>query len=483
MFSMLYFPMVSALSLLGADAPTHLHSHLKLILGGEFNAALERSSEWAETTVASERTSWDLQLHADLQLVLGFEVEAEENYRRAQRRIRGSNSKIRIATCRNAAWQALFRYRVTTALACFSRICDEPGIEAGGLVEARFGIACALYEMGRIDDAFDAIDSMEKIAEQQSDEMRAYWKDLIAVLRFDLVVQSELRRAAAFVDHVYWQSAQSMSRVDRAHGVSEAAVSVETPLLRGRVAYLLQLRCAAAGNRDAVAELARCLDAAGEQGFVDFRYTLRLEIALALLAGDAPNLAQFVLEPISDTLHGAESSRRYREYFYCAAKVHLAQDHTQESLALYRRYALIAMRCLREDALIGRQFLVGQELKQLPQSDDVTVRLPLKYRRAYHYILQNLNRSDLSVREIAAEIGVTERALQNAFKIYLGLSPRELIRSRRMERIRTELVDFTLTGERNVKEAARKWGVQNGSTLVIAYRKEYDETPSETLAR
>lgn len=266
MFSMLYFPMVSALSLLGADAPTHLHSHLKLILGGEFNAALERSSEWAETTVASERTSWDLQLHADLQLVLGFEVEAEENYRRAQRKIRGSNSKIRIATCRNAAWQALFRYRVTTALACFSRICDEPGIEAGGLVEARFGIACALYEMGRIDDAFDAIDSMEKIAEQQSDEMRAHWKDLIAVLRFDLVVQSELRRAAAFVDHVYWQSAQSMSRVDRAHGVSEAAVSVETPLLRGRVAYLLQLRCAAAGNRDAVAELARLPRCGGRAG-------------------------------------------------------------------------------------------------------------------------------------------------------------------------------------------------------------------------
>ncbi|MET5013478.1 AraC family transcriptional regulator, partial [Burkholderia pseudomallei] len=76
---------------------------------------------------------------------------------------------------------------------------------AGGFVEARSGIACALYEMGRIDDAFDAIDSMETIAEQQSDEMRAHWKDLIAVLRYDLVVQSELRRAASFVDHVYWQ--------------------------------------------------------------------------------------------------------------------------------------------------------------------------------------------------------------------------------------------------------------------------------------
>ncbi|MET5021519.1 AraC family transcriptional regulator, partial [Burkholderia pseudomallei] len=72
------------------------------------------------------------------------------------------------------------------------------------------------------------------------------------------------------------------------------------------------------------------------------------------------------------------------------------------------------------------------------------------------------------VREIAAEIGVTDSALQNALKIYLGRSPRELIRSRRMERIRTEVVDFALTGERNVLEGGRRWGVQSGSSLGFA---------------
>ncbi|MPV67758.1 helix-turn-helix transcriptional regulator [Burkholderia sp. BE17] len=482
MFSMLYFPMASALNLLRADAPAQVRSHLTLVLEGELDAALERSSDWLDGTVASDRTSCDLQLHADLQLVLGFEVEAEENYRRSQRKIRGSNCNVRIATCRNTAWQALFRHRVTTALACFSRICDEPDIQAGWLAESRFGIACALYEMGRIDDAFDAIDSMEEIVQQLSDDTRVYWRDFIAVLRFDLVVQSDLRRATEFSDHVYWQSAQSMSLMDRACDVLEPAISVEAPLLRDRVAYLLQLRCATAGDRNAITELARYLDVAGEQGFVDFRHTLRLEIALALLAGNAPNLAHFVLEPMSETVHGGELGRRYLEYFYCVAKIHQLQDHTQESLSVFRRYALVATRCLREDAMMGKPFLVGRKLNQPPQSDDVTARLPLKYRRAYHYILQNLSRSDLSVREVAAEIGVTERALQNAFKVYLGLSPRELIRSQRMERIRTELVDFTSTGERSVKEAARKWGVQNGSTLVVAYRKEFDETPSETLA-
>ncbi|MGU7844101.1 helix-turn-helix transcriptional regulator [Burkholderia sp. AW33-5] len=482
MFSMLYFPMVSALNLLRADSPAQVRSHLTLVLEGELDAALERSSDWLDSKTPSDRTSCDLQLHADLQLVLGFEAEAEENYRRAQRKIRGSNHKIRIATCRNTAWQALFRHRVTTALACFSRICDEPDIQAGWLAESRFGIACALYEMGRIDEAFDVIDSIEEIVEEQFDDTRVHWRDFIAVLRFDLVVQSDLRRASVFNDHVYWQSSQSMSMVDRTSDVSEPERSVEDPLLRDRVAYLMKLRCAAAGDRNAISELARYLDVAGEQGFVDYRHTLRFEIALALLAGNAPNLAHFVLEPMSETFRGGELSRRYLEYFYCVAKIHQLQDHTQESLSFFRRYALVATRCLREDAMMGKPFLVGRTLNQPPQSDDVTARLPLKYRRAYHYILQNLSRSDLSVREISAEIGVTERALQNAFKVHLGVSPRELIRSQRMERIRMELVDSTSTGERSVMAAARKWGIQNGSTLVIAYRKEFDETPSETLA-
>ncbi|NIF99764.1 hypothetical protein F3J18_31625, partial [Burkholderia sp. Ax-1720] len=41
--------------------------------------------------------------------------------------------------------------------------------------------------------------------------------------------------------------------------------------------------------------------------------------------------------------------------------------------------------------------------------DDVSARLPAKYRRAYRYVLDNLDRADLSVREIATQIGVTER--------------------------------------------------------------------------
>ncbi|AJX35480.1 helix-turn-helix transcriptional regulator [Burkholderia oklahomensis] len=482
MFSMLYFPVVSALTSVHSDASKQARPQLELVLRGELGAALRQSSERLDKMGTSERMSCELQLHADLQLVLGFEAEAEENYRRSQRKIQGAKWRIRIATCRNTAWQALFRHRVSTALACFSRASDEPDIQAGGLAEARFGIACALYEMGRMDEAFDVLDSMERLVEQEFGDTRVYWRDLIAALRFDFVVQSELRCATALSDHVYWQSALSSSLMARMRGAPAPAMSVTTPLLCDRASYLLQLRRTAHGDRDAVSSLARYLDVAREHGFVDLQWTLRLEIAIALLAGDAPYLAHSMLEPISEVVHGGESSRKHLEYFYCAAKTRQALGRAQESLQLYSRYALVAMRCLREDSLMRKPFL-SREMKQPRQPDDVAARLPLKYRRAYQYVLQNLDRSDLSVREIAAEIGVTERALQNAFKIFLGLSPRELIRSKRMERIRAELVDSTLTGERSIKETARKWGVQNGSTLVIGYRKEFDETPSETLER
>ena len=53
----------------------------------------------------------------------------------------------------------------------------------------------------------------------------------------------------------------------------------------------------------------------------------------------------------------------------------------------------------------------------------------------------------------------------------------------RMERIRAELLQDSFTSDRSVLCAANKWGVQNRSTLVSGYRKQFHEAPSETLGR
>ncbi|MCX4153910.1 MULTISPECIES: helix-turn-helix transcriptional regulator [Paraburkholderia] len=491
MFSMLYFPVVSALATPAPCAHTALSGRfLDTLLDGKLNAASQLASRWADEAGNAEFAPHALQLHADLQLMLGIEVEAEENYRRSQKLIRSSKHAIRTASCRNAAWQAFFRHRLGTALACFSRVADEPEIEPARAVEAHFGIVCVLYELGRTSEAADALDDLFERVERDLDDAAGHWHALLATLRFDLAVQMEVRNATALRDHVYWQSGLSSERVPRPGQGADASVDslaravfgVRSPLLRARIDYLQQLRLAACADRDAIGELQRHLQWSREQGIGDYQRTLRLEIALATLAGAAPHLACSILEPLHQIGRNGTTGHRQLEYLYCSAKTRQAEGRAQESLQLYSRYALVAMQCLREDSQVRAPFL-QRSAKASPQLDDVGARLPAKYRRAYSYVLDNLDRRDLSVREVAAEIGVTERALQSAFKNFLGLSPTELIRRQRMERIRAELTDRSYSSDRGVLGAASKWGVQNRSTLVNGYRKQFHEAPSETLER
>ena len=110
------------------------------------------------------------------------------------------------------------------------------------------------------------------------------------------------------------------------------------------------------------------------------------------------------------------------------------------------------------------------------------MRLPARYRRAYRYLLEHLDRSELTVREIADEIDVTERALQCVFKRHLGMTPGEVLQRCRVERIRADLLREDAVGGTVIETAAR-WGIRNRATLVSSYRKFFRETPSETLAR
>jgi transcriptional regulator GlxA family with amidase domain len=152
-------------------------------------------------------------------------------------------------------------------------------------------------------------------------------------------------------------------------------------------------------------------------------------------------------------------------------------------MQLYSRYALTAMQCLRDASRALTPYTQRSRHQGEVLDDDVAARLPAKYRRAYRYLLGNLERNDLSVREVAAEIGVTERALQSAFKNSLGATPTEIIRQQRMARIHAALQSGGAQSEQGVLDVASKWGVQNRSTLVNGYRRQFNEAPSETLKR
>jgi AraC-like DNA-binding protein len=243
-------------------------------------------------------------------------------------------------------------------------------------------------------------------------------------------------------------------------------------------------RAAANGDRAAFARLLEHLNWARDEKLPDYLRTVRLEAALAAFAGAAPQFAETVLDPLINHCSPQPlTGQRQIEYLYCYSKTRQHQGRVQEAWQLYSRYTLVAMQCLRDSAHVHRPLGERGAKVASAQLDDVGARLTGKYRRAYHFVLENLNRRDLSVREVAAEIGVTERALQNAFRSLLGLSPRELIRRERMERIRADLMNSAAQGDGSVLRAASRWGVENRSTLVHSYRKQFHEAPSETLER
>jgi AraC-like DNA-binding protein len=481
MFTAAYFPLVSALAVRCLP-----DGFLDKLCDGNFSAARTQASRWLEDGHRGAELPWLLQLRADLEMVSGIGDDLEEQYRRAQKAIRTPRHAIRVASCRNAGWQAFFRHRLTTSFSCFTRVIDEKDVDPFQQFEARFGIICTLHQLGRSGDASDALGELSQLVESISDRGVDHWRDLIATMRFDLAVQRELLACAPLVDHVYWRSGMSDARAagaaDSADLCEAQAARVETPLLRQRIGYLRHLRELAGGSRTAMEGVIAHLNWAQRVGLHEYAYTTRLEVVLAALALEAPQLTEMLLEPLHRVDYAGATGRRQLEYLYCVAKLRQAQGRTRESMQFYSRYALITTQCLRDDASAIAPF-ANRAVRSAPQLDDVGARLPAKYRRAYRYLQENLDRHDLSVREVAAEVGVTERALQSAFKNFLGLSPTELIRRQRMERIRAELLNDPAVSDRNVLNAANKWGVHNRSTLVSGYRRQFQEAPSETLER
>ncbi|WP_080430511.1 helix-turn-helix transcriptional regulator [Burkholderia ubonensis] len=443
MFSMIYFSLASALRF---EQPTS--EWVDRVASGDLHAAVAlvngRETDRTRVTVDS------LQMHADMNLVMGAETEAEERYRLAQKLMRNTRNVLRIASCRNAGWQALFRYRFDAAVSCFARILDESDATTPERALARLGVVCALHHSGRAADSYRTLEAFASEVDRVG-EMREVWHDLMITLRADLGIQNELRLATQIGDHAFWQSgllADSASLgVTRSwhdgfgkSNLAELMGQVRVPLLRQRIAFLTQLRALAHGDRSAAADLGTHLRWAQRNSMLGYERAVRLETALSALIAGSPQIAEGALHPLQNTSDSAGAGCRDLDYLYCLAKIRQLQGRMREWLPLYSDYAVTAMQRLRVESHMLARF-ANRTAIHMPQRDDVGARLPAKYLRSYVFLLENINRRDLSVREMAAEIGVSERALQSTFRNCLGMSPIELIRRCRMEHVKAGLMN------------------------------------------
>jgi AraC-like DNA-binding protein len=475
MFSTVYFAASSVLSCEGIPAVLAAK-----VLDGQLHDAARLAATFADSGAACESGHAALQICGDIELMLGRSEEAEETYRKTQRAIRHSRETMRIVSVRNAGWQASFRNQFHLALSCFKRVVEDKEASPTQQLDSLIGATLVLFHLGCVQAACDRLTELAPLAGAHPDRR---WACLTETLRRDLLAQHALHGSEQLADHIYWRSA--VTGLQALDTPADLQGGVTIPLLSQRLDYLGHLNLFAQGHANAREQLKQYAAWSRKTGLNDYHRSLCLEITLAAIAARATVMAEDMLEQSgAAAMQGSQHARWYLDYLYCRAKIMQQQMRTQEFASIYGRYALASIQHVRADSvsLPSRGSERVSPSHNMPLADDISARLPAKYRRAYRYLMDNLDHKDLSVREVASQIGVTERAMQGAFKKHLGLSPSELIRRQRMERIREELLDddAPLTG---VLDVAKKWGVQHRSTLINGYRSVFNEAPSETLGR
>ena len=103
---------------------------------------------------------------------------------------------------------------------------------------------------------------------------------------------------------------------------------------------------------------------------------------------------------------------------------------------------------------------------------------PWHVRRARDIIHASLE-DMISVTDLAVQVGVSVRSLQNGFRQFLGLTPVEYVRRHRLERLHSALMDND--ADASVTELMLECGIVNFGRYASYYRQQYGCRPSETL--
>ncbi len=452
---------------------------------GHWYEALAMASRAADTVKDPSGLAVTMQACGDVSLLMDDAEEAEDWYRRSLRRLHQS-AEMSAWSWRSAGLQALFRDRLESAATCFLRL-SQHGNDRFLQMEALVFLVIISAQLGLMVPARRALAALVDCA---SDPQDAEWSALARTLEFDIATAIHLHTKPELNDHAYWASAQPASGA--AHWPIPAPDTSPSHgrlggLLAHRVLFIRRLSALADGDATVFPALQEALAWGGKQSG-SYRVAAALEVMKACFAGQQSHLADIEVKTLS-ALGGAPGSATSggnlhcrREYVYCMAKLRRMQGRLEESMTLYSRYAAGAMELLRrEGAALTR--VIAQEFPS-PEApkDDVSVRLPTRYRRAYEFMLRSIERSDLSIQEVAASIGVTERALQVTFKASLGEAPREVLRRLRLQRIREALISAA-DPQTSIMEVASRFGIVNRTSLLTGFRKYFREAPSDTVNR
>lgn len=466
-----------------------LHRDLaQRVLEGDLPSALRMGCERIERLTASADTAPQRaalgQLLGRVMLACGKEEEAEELF---QRQLKGyealSRHMVRWYGAMDQAAMLLHLNRPGRALECSGAVADDARAPVEARIEAMACTAMAMHRAGDCRSALTSIDVARTLAGTLADTR---FSQLVECLALEFSALHHERAGEALDDHalgtVFKEGAAELLDNTLLHqqlGAAAQAVQAWSPLVAMRMRFLQRMLAGDCGAIEAAAHVSDAVAWLRERRMCEAETQARIEGALMLIGRGAHRAATDLLAPLTFNEQQMRRSRYALELQYCLAKLHQHQGRHIDALRLYRHHTQQAVQALRSYGAAVRTPAFLQHAKQADAGDAAKMRLPLRYRRAYQYIMEHLSDENLSVRQVAAHIGVTERALQLAFRAHLGVTPAEMIRTRRVENIHQELQKQA--DGAGVLEVASRWGVKNRSTLVHNYRSRFDETPTQTL--
>jgi len=95
--------------------------------------------------------------------------------------------------------------------------------------------------------------------------------------------------------------------------------------------------------------------------------------------------------------------------------------------------------------------------------------------RGIQELIESRLDADLTLRELAAEIGYSRSHFLRMFRATTGMTPHRYVLKRRLERARQLFVQV----EFSIAEIAIMCGFSSQAHLTLAFRKEYGLTPTE----
>jgi AraC-like DNA-binding protein len=91
--------------------------------------------------------------------------------------------------------------------------------------------------------------------------------------------------------------------------------------------------------------------------------------------------------------------------------------------------------------------------------------------------------AELTVVDVAREIGISLRALEMGFKKQIDMPPSQYLKKARLHRAHAELLAADAAAGTTVGGTAMNWGFAHAGRFSRAYRAEFGESPAATLRR